>query len=158
MLLTGQEPVTIGRDSGNSLAFDDDLVSREHCVIEKIDSTFTVRDLGSRNGIKVNGKQVVQAELQSGDWLQVGQVKIRFVLEQMSPKARRPEMPARSASSGVVATASSEAGVPPSVATPAPPRPDEPKPSHPWTDSTGCGAAPHLGEASVRVDPALMTP
>ena len=80
MLLTGEEPVTIGRDPANSLAFNDDELSRCHGVIEKVGSTYMVRDFQSRNGTLLNGRLVQEVPLASGDWVQMGRVKLRFIL------------------------------------------------------------------------------
>ena len=78
MLLTGLEPVSIGRDPSNSLAFKDDMLSRFHCVIEKDGASFVVRDLKSRNGTLVNDQRVERATLKRGDRIRVGRVLIRF--------------------------------------------------------------------------------
>lgn len=77
MLLTG-EPVSIGHDEANSLAFNDDRVSSFHCVIEKKGRSFHIRDLGSADGTRVNGELVAAKALESGDVITVGPVKLRF--------------------------------------------------------------------------------
>ena len=82
MVLTGQQPITIGRDPTNALAIKDDRLSRFHCVIEADGSSYRVRDLQSRNGTRLNDKRVQQARLTSGDWLKVGRFKIRFVVDE----------------------------------------------------------------------------
>lgn len=79
--LRDQKPITIGRDAKNVLAIKDERLSRFHCIIEKSGSSVRIRDLESRNGTRVNNRQVKQAELKTGDWLQVGRVKIQFLLE-----------------------------------------------------------------------------
>ena len=84
--LTG-EPVTIGRDVANSLAFRDDKLSRFHCVIEKKGAAFRLRDLGSGNGTKVNGKSVRLTTLKNGDVIHLGRVEIKFIVRQA--KTRR---------------------------------------------------------------------
>jgi hypothetical protein len=48
----------IGRSSACNLALDDALVSRKHAVIHVAEETVTVEDLGSRNGVLVNGEKV----------------------------------------------------------------------------------------------------
>ena len=53
------EPLTIGRQIGNRAVLDDVEASRFHCVVERVaGGGFRVRDLGSRNGTKVNGVRV----------------------------------------------------------------------------------------------------
>ncbi|MEM9074693.1 MAG: FHA domain-containing protein [Myxococcota bacterium] len=47
----------VGRSSSCSLALDDGLVSRRHALLRVSEGSVTVEDLGSRNGISVNGKR-----------------------------------------------------------------------------------------------------
>ena len=47
----------IGRSSACNLALDDALVSRRHAAFHVADDGVTVEDLGSRNGISVNGRK-----------------------------------------------------------------------------------------------------
>ena len=52
-----QEPLSIGRSADNILVLDDDRASRFHCVIEPMkgnEDSYQLRDLGSRNGTKLN--------------------------------------------------------------------------------------------------------
>tara|TARA_B100001750_G_scaffold244641_1_gene262435 strand:+ start:1759 stop:2619 length:861 start_codon:yes stop_codon:yes gene_type:complete len=48
----------IGRSSSCHLALDDGLVSRRHAVLRAQDDSLEVEDLGSRNGVSVNGKRI----------------------------------------------------------------------------------------------------
>lgn len=50
-------------------------VSRKHCCLAQVNHTFVVRDLGSMNGVRINGTAVKRsAELCPGDELIVGDV------------------------------------------------------------------------------------
>ncbi len=67
-------PVTIGRGPDNTLPIIDERASRAHCVVER-DSrgVWIVRDLGSRNGTKVNELKIEgQQDLRPGDVIRVG--------------------------------------------------------------------------------------
>ncbi len=76
-----EDPITIGRHPDNRLRIKDDMASRHHCIIEPFESgKFRVRDLGSRNGTKVNGQKIDEALLQPGDLIQIGQ--LRFEVEE----------------------------------------------------------------------------
>ncbi|MBC7773606.1 MAG: FHA domain-containing protein, partial [Pyrinomonadaceae bacterium] len=69
-----EKGVSIGRHPENTFSIDDGLASRYHCVIEPNDNGgIRVRDLGSRNGTKVNGERIVaDAELNDGDVVKIG--------------------------------------------------------------------------------------
>src|SRR5262245_20532418 len=83
----GPQPITIGRHSTNVFVLMDDLASRFHCVIEKVAEGFRVRDLGSRNGTKLNGNPVQTALLLNGDVVQVGRTQIKLVTGAPAPVA-----------------------------------------------------------------------
>ena len=55
-------------------------ISRKHCAVALVNNHFVVRDLGSMNGVWVNGTRVEnQAPVGFGDELMIGDV--RFLLE-----------------------------------------------------------------------------
>jgi pSer/pThr/pTyr-binding forkhead associated (FHA) protein len=66
--------VLIGRSSGCHIVLEDNMVSRRHAELRVTDEAVTVHDLGSVNGIYVNGERVRdQRRLKDGDRLQIGQ-------------------------------------------------------------------------------------
>jgi general secretion pathway protein E len=67
------EPVSIGRHPDNSVALADEKLSRYHCVVEPDGAGgFRVRDLGSRNGTKINEGKITEAGVSNGDTLKLG--------------------------------------------------------------------------------------
>ncbi|MEM6314184.1 MAG: ATPase, T2SS/T4P/T4SS family, partial [Planctomycetota bacterium] len=70
--------VTIGRQLGNVIHLKDDMASRFHAVVETAGENIHVRDLDSRNGLKVNGQVAKQQSLSDGDVIQIGRTKIVF--------------------------------------------------------------------------------
>ena len=65
--------VTIGRVEGNDVVVHDSAMSRQHARIEVTDDGLTIVDLGSLNGVLLNGERMEQARvLEEGDVLQVG--------------------------------------------------------------------------------------
>jgi pSer/pThr/pTyr-binding forkhead associated (FHA) protein len=53
-------------------------VSRKHCCVAQVDHRLVVRDLGSMNGVRINGQKISsQAEIKMGDELAVGDVRYR---------------------------------------------------------------------------------
>ncbi|MCE2882829.1 MAG: Flp pilus assembly complex ATPase component TadA [Planctomycetaceae bacterium] len=91
------DPVSVGRLPENGIQFNDDGLSRQHCVFERTPEGWQIRDLGSRNGTKLNGSKVTAAALASGDIVRIGTLEIRFVdPEPAKPEAARtPAAPSR---------------------------------------------------------------
>ncbi|MGZ0229714.1 MAG: FHA domain-containing protein [Acidimicrobiales bacterium] len=71
---------TLGRHPESDIFLDDITVSRRHVEISHTDGAFRVRDVGSLNGTYLNRSRIDEAELQSGDELQVGRFKLQFVV------------------------------------------------------------------------------
>ena len=65
--------LTIGRDEASALCLTGNDVSRRHAVLQ-IDPASGVRiaDLGSRNGVRVNGRPVSEAQIGVGDVVRLG--------------------------------------------------------------------------------------
>src|SRR5687767_12718179 len=56
-------------------------ISRKHCCIAQIHDYFVVRDLGSMNGVRVNGVKIDrEAKLRAGDEVTIGDVEFRIEL------------------------------------------------------------------------------
>jgi pimeloyl-ACP methyl ester carboxylesterase len=72
------DALTIGRHASNDLVLDIDQVSRRHARIERRGTKFILRDLGSTNGIWVNGDRVESHTLENGDSFQIGRVQLLF--------------------------------------------------------------------------------
>src|SRR4051812_14625025 len=76
--LTGQQ-VIIGRAPECGLRLEGGTVSRQHAeVFRDPFGRWWVRDLGSRNGVKVNGERVTERVLQPGSAFQLGQYRCTF--------------------------------------------------------------------------------
>ncbi len=67
----------IGRDVSNDIAIRDQAVSLVHCQIFSENNGWFIKDLGSTNGVKINGERLIRAELRDGDGLVIGNSKIR---------------------------------------------------------------------------------
>ncbi|HBZ96240.1 MAG TPA: hypothetical protein DEO57_00180, partial [Phycisphaerales bacterium] len=91
------EPLTIGRSDDNTLVLQDDRASRHHCVIEPMqgneDGCFQLRDLGSRNGTKLNNEEVDIQPLDNGDVVRIGGTEIRFIDPQQTFTHKRSNVP-----------------------------------------------------------------
>ena len=74
--------VTIGRRDENAIVIKDPTVSRKHAELRRnTNGDWTVVDLGSTNGVKVNGRQVDSARLSPGDQVQMGTTYFTFDIE-----------------------------------------------------------------------------
>lgn len=81
----------IGRSADCHLALDDSLVSRRHACIDVKASSVHIRDLGSRNGVSVNGKPIEgEHPLSHMDRIAIGGQQMTFVEFQPSSAVGRP--------------------------------------------------------------------
>lgn len=78
---------TLGRGPGVDLSFADASMSKVHAELEWSGGRLRLRDLGSMNGVRVNGAVVPVADLKHGDRFQLGEHVFRLVLE---PREREP--------------------------------------------------------------------
>jgi hypothetical protein len=69
----------VGRSLDCHLTIEDPLVSRRHARIIVTDTSAHIEDLGSRNGVKVNGAPISQTTLlRNGDRLRIGTQELVF--------------------------------------------------------------------------------
>jgi ABC transport system ATP-binding/permease protein len=68
----------IGRDPSNDVVLSDPNVSRFHAEVVRSDGTIALRDLGSRNGTRINGQLASRAVLGPGSQIGVGPFQIVF--------------------------------------------------------------------------------
>jgi hypothetical protein len=78
----GPGGAVIGRSRECDIVLSDSNVSRRHAEIRpRGGDAWTITDLDSTNGVKVNGRAVGSAPLKSGDQIDVGTVPVRFEVE-----------------------------------------------------------------------------
>jgi hypothetical protein len=75
--------LTIGRAPDNDIVLsapviNADTVSQHHARLRRDQDEYIVRDLSSRNGMAVNGRQTIENLLQDGDRLQFGEAEATF--------------------------------------------------------------------------------
>lgn len=70
----------LGRSEACQQRFEDPTVSGQHCEVQVSPLGVRVRDLGSSNGITVDGRPVQEAELLDGQQLGLGDVILRAVI------------------------------------------------------------------------------
>jgi predicted component of type VI protein secretion system len=105
----------IGRHAECDVQLTNLPVSRFHCCVALAYDRILIRDLGSRNGLRVNGQLVEEARLFSGDEVAIGPIIYRLTPDpedpgQVGPALRRsPPTPATLA----VGSPSPQASLPP---------------------------------------------
>lgn len=87
----------IGRSADCQLSLDDPLVSRRHALLTVSGALVTVEDLGSRNGVLVNGTKIEGPQrLADGDTITIGGQEMQlFVPDSMSTPSssnRQPQL------------------------------------------------------------------
>ena len=72
--------VLVGRSADCDVIIDfSSKISRMHCVFVQVDADYYVRDLGSMNGVRVNGERVEKAaKLTQGAEVAIGDVMFQF--------------------------------------------------------------------------------
>jgi predicted component of type VI protein secretion system len=74
-----QRPVIlIGRHLDGEARIEHAKVSRRHCCIAIAYDRIILRDLGSRHGVRVNGRKVEEVRLEVGDEVAIGPLIFRF--------------------------------------------------------------------------------
>jgi pSer/pThr/pTyr-binding forkhead associated (FHA) protein len=68
----------IGRDADCDVVLSSRSVSRKHAIVERTGEAWIARDLGSANGLFVEGKRVSEAPVTSGTSLRFGDVEAAF--------------------------------------------------------------------------------
>lgn len=79
--LEGRRSATIGRGSERELVLEGRQVSRRHASIERVSSSYLLRDLGSANGTFLNGLRLSGTSaiaLRDGDVIEVGAHRLLF--------------------------------------------------------------------------------
>jgi pSer/pThr/pTyr-binding forkhead associated (FHA) protein len=77
----------IGRHPECDVRIESPKVSRRHCCVATAYDRILIRDLGSRNGVRVNGRLQEEATLNPGDELAIGPILFRLEAEPEQPAA-----------------------------------------------------------------------
>jgi pSer/pThr/pTyr-binding forkhead associated (FHA) protein len=64
-----------GRHEECDIQLNSKKVSRRHCVVAQVNDALIIRDLGSTNGVRINGERVAEGRLRPGDEVQIGNFK-----------------------------------------------------------------------------------
>jgi hypothetical protein len=83
--LPQDKPYVIGRERECDMAVMSRRVSRRHAEITFRNGAFGIKDLESKTGTLVNNAKVAGTVLRSGDVVQVGDIKFKFLFEESAP-------------------------------------------------------------------------
>ena len=76
-----QRRVVLGRSRDCDIQVNDSNVSRRHAELRQEGNSYWIVDLGSTNGMEVNGRRVKRAKLNDGDKITLGSTDVTFALE-----------------------------------------------------------------------------
>jgi hypothetical protein len=85
--------VLVGRAEAADVHIEDECISRYHCEIAAINGTLWVRDLGSANGVLVNGFHETQSHLMPGDRLTIGETSFLVEYARHAPRSYEDVLP-----------------------------------------------------------------
>lgn len=85
-----QTTVSIGRELGNAIQLTERNVSRHHARLVRADDQVGIEDLGSYNGVQVNGQRIAgSATISQGDRVKIGDYTL--ALRRVAVSQRRPD-------------------------------------------------------------------
>src|SRR5881394_783134 len=90
----------LGRHPECDIQIESRKISRRHCCIAQVEDYLVVRDLGSTNGVRINGVRVLEGKLRTSDELTIGnsRYKVRWDATGAAPNeaARKQQRSPRS--------------------------------------------------------------
>jgi ABC transport system ATP-binding/permease protein len=158
--------VVIGRTEENDIIINHRSVSRHHAKVVREKTHYTIVDLQSANGVRVNGEEYGKVELRRGDLIDLGHVRMRFVDPDEEFVADREAttlvpMPADKRGRGILVAVLLVVGIAGGVLVALRGRLSGPKPTAPVA-TVQADAAPSVAVAppasGVAVGPATVTP
>jgi len=95
-ILLDKPILLLGRHPECDIQIDSRKISRRHCCIAQGSDYLVVRDLGSTNGVRINGTRVVEGRLTAGDELTIGnhRYRVSWESEAKTPPRRAVAAPA----------------------------------------------------------------
>ena len=99
-----REEYSVGRKDGHAIRLTERNVSRDHARLRKQGESFLIEDLGSYNGVFVNGHRVAEATaLHAGDLIIIGDYRIEAHNEEATAAVARSVAPAKAVAQPPVA-------------------------------------------------------
>ncbi|HEY8503486.1 MAG TPA: FHA domain-containing protein [Gemmataceae bacterium] len=92
-ILLDKPIMLFGRHPECDIQLNSRKVSRKHCCIAQVNDYLVVRDLGSTNGIRINGSRVTEGKLRTGDELTIGNFRYQVFWDSPNGSAVRRAVP-----------------------------------------------------------------
>ncbi len=92
-ILLDKPILLLGRHPECDIQIDSRKISRRHCCIAQVSDYLVIRDLGSTNGIRINGTRVVEGRLNAGDELTLGNHRYKVAWDAALAAAAPPVSP-----------------------------------------------------------------
>jgi pSer/pThr/pTyr-binding forkhead associated (FHA) protein len=90
-ILLDKPILLLGRHPECDIQVESRKISRRHCCIAQVNDYLLVRDLGSTNGVRINGVRVLEGRLAVGDELTIANYRYRVVFEPQAQPHPAPE-------------------------------------------------------------------
>lgn len=148
ILLPGTD-VTLGRDPACDITISARGISRRHCLLAFRKGSWYVKDLGSKHGIRVNGKRCEKSRLPTGSTLAIGAA--RFEIAYGSPENPAPPAGVANSRENAATPEGDAAENLPSVASP--PAKQGTAPASPRAAASSSGAAADSVEKPIEAKP-----
>src|SRR5205823_516764 len=84
-ILLDKPILLLGRHPECDIQLESRKVSRRHCCIAQVGKCLVVRDLGSTNGIRINGVRMLEGSLKVGDELTIGSHRYQIQWDDLAP-------------------------------------------------------------------------
>lgn len=94
-ILLDKPILLFGRHPECDIQIDSRKISRRHCCVAQVGDYLVVRDLGSTNGIRINGVRVMEGRIRAGDELTIGGHKYKVCWDAVQAAAVRAEIASR---------------------------------------------------------------
>ncbi len=90
-ILLDKPILLFGRHPECDIQIESRKISRRHCCVAQVGDYLVVRDLGSTNGIRINGVRVLEGKLRAGDELTIGNHRYQIRWDALgAPSVPRP--------------------------------------------------------------------
>ena len=94
-LILNKPVLLLGRHEECDVQLHSSKVSRRHCIIAFLDDRVLIRDLGSTNGVRINGETVTEAPIKDGDEVAIGNFCYRVKMDSTArPRLQDEELEA----------------------------------------------------------------